>query len=234
MPTLAGRGPNFFKRWYLRLRSWIFARTDRFHEAQDRWHGQVRSELRKRLVPWKGWLEDARLWDSPDYPLEVRGLYHGRKTGLVCEPQEGVGCWVRWELIATQNEFVEEKLQSEDAQRIVATLQASGHSVILTEGRLCAARSITVAELDTRHLRNVFDTLLELAEALEPLSLAHVVETSEAQTCPFCHDGLETLSNWVACAGCGTLHHQECAAELTRCTVLGCTGTDWHRARHQA
>ena len=42
------------------------------------------------------------------------------------------------------------------------------------------------------------------------------------QRCPYCHDDLGGAL--MACEGCGTALHAECARELRRCTTIGCGG----------
>ncbi len=39
--------------------------------------------------------------------------------------------------------------------------------------------------------------------------------------CPYCHDALGLAKRWQ-CPACRTRHHDECARENARCTVLGC------------
>jgi hypothetical protein len=60
------------------------------------------------------------------------------------------------------------------------------------------------------------------------------VEEKEAgsQRCPFCHSDVEQGTRWE-CPGCGTVHHEECAREAKRCTVLGCR-TDFQTAARAA
>jgi len=53
---------------------------------------------------------------------------------------------------------------------------------------------------------------------------------TSASRCPYCHDMLEDGAALVTCDGCGTQHHQVCATELGRCSVLGCASlviVDW-------
>lgn len=43
-------------------------------------------------------------------------------------------------------------------------------------------------------------------------------------TCPFCRAAVRRGEATWECPRCATLHHQECAKENHRCTVLGCEG----------
>lgn len=47
-----------------------------------------------------------------------------------------------------------------------------------------------------------------------------IVTTRAAARCAVCHDDLDLLA--VACAGCASVGHVECWAELGRCSTLGC------------
>ena len=47
-----------------------------------------------------------------------------------------------------------------------------------------------------------------------------IVTTRGAARCAVCHDDLDLLA--VACAGCASVGHVECWAELGRCSTLGC------------
>ncbi|HBP23307.1 MAG TPA: hypothetical protein DEA08_36715 [Planctomycetes bacterium] len=58
----------------------------------------------------------------------------------------------------------------------------------------------------------------------EPAEEGPEVEVEPETTCPYCHDGL-SQGGLSACHECGTLVHAECAAELSRCTTLGCGGS---------
>src|SRR4051812_29358814 len=53
----------------------------------------------------------------------------------------------------------------------------------------------------------------------------HVGERAAKQEprCPYCHGeiAVDAASAW-ACLRCGTSHHQGCARENGRCTLLGC------------
>lgn len=46
--------------------------------------------------------------------------------------------------------------------------------------------------------------------------------TTSTSRCPYCHDLLEDGATLVTCGLCHTQHHEVCAAELGRCSVLGC------------
>lgn len=46
--------------------------------------------------------------------------------------------------------------------------------------------------------------------------------TTSTSRCPYCHDMLQDGAELVACPQCHTQHHEVCAAELGRCSVLGC------------
>lgn len=47
--------------------------------------------------------------------------------------------------------------------------------------------------------------------------------TTATHRCPYCHDMLEDGAALVTCEGCETQHHEACAAELGRCSILGCS-----------
>ncbi len=56
-----------------------------------------------------------------------------------------------------------------------------------------------------------------------------IVGTRPAARCAVCHDDLDLLA--VACAGCASVGHVECWADLGRCSTLGCARSGPARRR---
>ncbi len=50
----------------------------------------------------------------------------------------------------------------------------------------------------------------------------HEMHAGTGVTCPFCHMELRSAEPIWTCPICSTRHHEECARENGRCTILGC------------
>jgi hypothetical protein len=50
----------------------------------------------------------------------------------------------------------------------------------------------------------------------------HEMHATLAVTCPFCHMELKRAEPVWTCPLCSTRHHDECARDNGRCTVMGC------------
>ena len=221
------RAYDFVRGW---LRSLVSARARREQR-------QTRIEpWRARLLAWSRWLSRSRFWDSRagSSPLEVRGWLAGNETLLVCSPSEG-GRYASLRLEVSPQGTLPPGAALDRAQPEVAWLERRGFRVMLLRGSLIAMRGRARLEsVEPRFLRDAFEQLTRLLEGIEPWPNTRVEARTEAARCPYCHDGLEPDSPRLACASCGTVHHAECAAEMTGCSVFGCRGGQWHRVRSRA
>ncbi|HBP21021.1 MAG TPA: hypothetical protein DEA08_24950 [Planctomycetes bacterium] len=74
----------------------------------------------------------------------------------------------------------------------------------------------------TALLRGVEETLKKAPALTVNFRSADDIDWSE-RFCPYCKDSLES-DDRVSCEGCSTVMHDECYAELGKCTTFGCEG----------
>ena len=224
-----GHGP--LRRAFERVRAWLRGlASPRRRPVQPQ---QDLTPWRLRLRAWTRWLSEARFWDGREGldRLEVRGRLGQHETLLVCSPtKRGRYAWLRLEVLPQQPLPPGAELDATRPE--IEQLMQQGFRVVLTRGRVVAAREqAPLTSVDPRSLRDAFEHLGRLLDAIEPWPRTHLEPRNDAERCPFCHDGLEPDSPRLACASCGTVHHAECAGEMTGCSVLGCRGGRWQRVR---